>query len=148
ADAPYYIGIEKGYFAAENLKVTLEPFGSAADATVAISTNRLQVMGGGPSAGLFNAFARDWPVRIAMARTRDMPGYSSNTLIIREDLVGTIKTMADLKGRTIAVNAPSGALHYMVGKMLETAGLTVNDAKIIYMSWPDMGTASTTKAID
>src|SRR3954471_18144876 len=82
ADAPYYVAIEKGYFAAEKLQVTLEPFGSAADATVAISTNRLQVMGGGPSAGLFNAFARDWPVRIVMARTRDTPGYSSNTLII------------------------------------------------------------------
>src|SRR4051794_30758828 len=70
ADAPFYIAIEKGFFAAEKLEVTLEPFGSAADTTVPLSTNRLQVVGGGASAGLFNAFARDWPIRIAMARTR------------------------------------------------------------------------------
>ena len=32
------------------------------------------------SAGLFNAFGRDLPIRVAMARTRDTPGYSSDTL--------------------------------------------------------------------
>src|SRR3954464_10885241 len=100
ADAPFYIAIEKVFFTAEKLQVSLEPFGSAADTTVPLSTNRLQVVGGGASAGLFNAFARDWPIRIAMARTRDMPGYSSDTLVLREDLVGTVKTIADLKGRT------------------------------------------------
>jgi NitT/TauT family transport system substrate-binding protein len=148
ADAPFYIAMEKGFFTAEKLQVSLEPFGSAADTTVQLSTNRLQVVGGGASAGLFNAFARDWPIRIAMARTRDMPGYSSDTLILREDLVGVVKTVADLKGRTIAINAPAGSLHYMVGKMMESAGLNIDDVKIVYMSWPDMGTASATKAID
>ena len=33
ADAPFYIAIEKGYFAAEKLDVTLERFNSAAQAT-------------------------------------------------------------------------------------------------------------------
>jgi len=36
----------------------------------------------------------------------------------------------------------------MLGKMMETAGLSIDDVKVIYMSWPDMGTASATKAID
>ena len=148
ADAPFYLGIERGYFAAEKLEVRLERFRSAADVTVPLSTNQVQVGGGGPSAGLFNAFNRDWPVRIVMARTRDMPGFSSDTLLVREDLRGKVQSIADLKGLTVAVNAPFAALHYMVGKFLETERLTISDVKIVFMSWPDMGTAFTTKAID
>ena len=148
ADAPFYIGIERGYFAAEKLEVRLERFRSAADVTVPLSTNKVQVGGGGPSAGLFNAFSRDWPVRIVMARTRDMPGFSSDTLLVREDLRGKVTSVADLKGLTVAVNAPFAALHYMMGKVLDTARLSIGDVKIVFMSWPDMGTAFTTKAID
>src|ERR1700760_2363364 len=86
ADAPFYIAIEKGYFAAEGVEVKLERFQSAAQATAPLSQNQIQVIGGGVSAGLYNAFARDWPVRIAMARTRDMPGFSPDTLVLRHDL--------------------------------------------------------------
>src|SRR5438445_5171430 len=89
ADAPFYIAIEKGYFAAEKVDVVLERFNSAAQATAPLSTNQVQVVGGGVSAALYNAFARDWPVRIVMARTRDMPGFSSDTLILRRDRKST-----------------------------------------------------------
>jgi NitT/TauT family transport system substrate-binding protein len=148
ADAPFFIGIERGYFAAEKLEVRLERFRSAADVTVPLSTNKVQVAGGGLSAGLFNAFGRDWPVRIVMARTRDMPGYSSDTLLVREDLRPNVRSIADLKGMTVAVNAPFGALHYMIGKFLASAGMTISDVKITFMTWPNMGVAFTTKAID
>ena len=148
ADAPVYIAIDKGYFKDAGVEVELEPFGSAVDTTLLLSTNALQVVGGGAGAGLFNALGRGWPVRIAMARTRDVPGYSSDTLILRQDLAGTVTTLAALKGRKVAVNAPSGALHYMVGKMLESAGLTVKDIDLVTMSWPDMGVAMTNRAID
>ncbi|TWS99836.1 ABC transporter substrate-binding protein [Reyranella sp. CPCC 100927] len=148
ADAPFYIALDRGYFAAEKLDVRLQRFRSATDATAPLSTNQIQVAGGGASASLFNAFERDWPVRIVMARTRDMPGYSSDTLLGREDLKNSINGFADLKGKTVAVNAPYGALHYMMGKFMDSAGLSVTDLKIVYLSWPDMGPAFDTKAID
>jgi NitT/TauT family transport system substrate-binding protein len=147
ADAPVYVAIEKGYFAAERVQVELQPFGSAADTTVQLSTNAVQVVGGGLSAGLFNALGRDWPIRVAMARTRDMPGYSSDTLVLRQDLVGEVRTLADLKGRKVAVNSNFGALHYMVGRMLDSVGLSIKDVDLVIMSWPDMGVASVNKAI-
>ncbi|MFC3674288.1 ABC transporter substrate-binding protein [Ferrovibrio xuzhouensis] len=148
ADAPFFIGVDRGYFAAEKVEVKLQRFRSAADATAPLSTNQIQVAGGGPSAGLFNAFDRDWPVRIAMARTRDMPGFSSDTLLLRTDLQSSVTSLADLKGKTIAVNAPYGALHYMMGRMMDSVGMSIGDVKIIYMSWPDMGQALDSKAID
>lgn len=148
ADAPFYIAIEKGYFKAENLDVSLERFSSAAQATAPLSTNQVQVVGGGVSAALYNAFARDWPVRIAMARTRDWPGYSSDTLVIRNDLKGTVKSARDLKGKMIAINAPASVLHFMLGRFMETDGLTIADVSTINMAWPNMAPGMETKAID
>src|SRR5579883_3664798 len=116
ADAPFYIAIEKGYFKDADVEVSLERFNSAAQATAPLSTNQVQVVGGGVSAALYNAFARDWPVRIVMARTRDMPGFSSDTLVLRNDLKDKIKSAKDLKGHLIAINTPASVLHYMLGK--------------------------------
>ena len=148
ADAPFYIAIEKGYFADEKVEVKLERFNSAAQATAPLSTNQVQVVGGGVSAALYNAFARDWPVRIVMARTRDMPGYSSDTIILRNDLKDAIKSPKDLKGRLIAINTPASVLHFMLARLLESEGLTINDVQTVNMAWPNMGPGIETKALD
>jgi NitT/TauT family transport system substrate-binding protein len=148
ADAPYYIGIEKGYFAAEKIEVQLERFNSAQQAVAPLSVNQIQVVGGAVSATLFNAFSRSWPVRIAMARARDVPGYFGNSLVIRKDLEGQVKTLADLKGRKISLNAPAASMAFMLGKMLSSAGLRSSDVDVNFMSWPNMGQAFATKAID
>ncbi len=148
ADAPFYIAIEKGYFAAEGVEVKLERFQSAAQATAPLSQNQVQVVGGGVSAGLYNAFARGWPVRITMARTRDMPGFSSDTLVLRNDLKDKIKSARDLKGRMIAINAPASVLHYMLGKLMESEGMTIDDVQTLSMPWPSMGPGMESRVID
>ena len=148
ADAPFYIAIEKGYFAAEKLDVSLERFSSAAQATAPLSTNQVQVVGGGVSAALYNAFARGWPVRIAMARTRDWPGYSSDTLVLRNDLKATVTSARQLKGKVIGINAPASVLHFMLGRFMETDGLTIKDVQTINMAWPNMAPGMETKALD
>jgi ABC-type nitrate/sulfonate/bicarbonate transport system substrate-binding protein len=148
ADASFYIGIERGYFAKAGLEVTLQRFAGAAPTTLPLSTDQLQVAGGSMSAALFNAFGRGLPIRVVMARTRDMPGFSSDTLLLREDLRESVTRLADLKGRTVAINAPASALDYMVGKMVESDGIAFADVKTTYMPWPDMGAAFANKAID
>jgi NitT/TauT family transport system substrate-binding protein len=77
-----------------------------------------------------------------------MPGFSSDTLLLREDLRDTVTRLRDLKGRTVAINAPASALDYMVGKMVESDGIGFGDIKTTYMPWPDMGAAFANKAID
>ena len=148
ADGPVYIALDKGYFHDAGIEVTLGHFNSAAEAMAPLSTDQIQVAGGATSAALFNAFARGWPVRIAFSRTADRPGFSTDTLSVRSDLQSSIKTLQDLKGRKIAINVPNAGLQYMVGKMLELAGLTIRDVNIVYMPWPNMGPAFETKAID
>src|SRR5258707_5152434 len=148
ADAPFYIAIEKGYFAAEKLDVALERFPSAAQATAPLSTNQIQVIGGGVGAALYTAAARDWPVRIVMARTRDWPGYSSDTLILRNDCKASVTSAKDLKGKMVAINTPASVVHFMLGRFMETEGLTIADVQTINMAWPNMGPGLETKALD
>ena len=148
ADAPFYIAIEKGYFKDAGVEVSLERFQSAAQATAPLSTDQVQVVGGGVSAALYNAFARGWPVRIAMARTRDWPGYSSDTLVLRNDLKSTVTSAKQLKGKMIAINTPASVLHFMLGRLMESEGLTINDVQTISMAWPNMAPGMETKALD
>jgi NitT/TauT family transport system substrate-binding protein len=148
ADAPFYIAIEKGYFKEANVDVSLERFNSAAQATAPLSTNQVQVVGGGVSAALYNAFARGWPVRIAMARTRDWPGYSSDTLVLRNDLKSTVTSARQLKGKMIAINTPASVLHFMLARLMESEGLSIDDVSTISMAWPNMAPGMETKAID
>jgi len=95
-----------------------------------------------------NAFARGLPIRVTMARTRDMPGFSSDTLVVRDDLRASVRSLKDIKGLRIAINARAAVLEYMVAKMLASAGIAFNQVETTYMPWPDMGTAFANKAID
>jgi NitT/TauT family transport system substrate-binding protein len=148
ADAPIYVAIEKDYFKERGIEARLMKFASAAETTAALSTGELQVSGGAVSAGLFNAFARGWPVRITMSRSRDMPGFSSNTMVVRSDLKDQIRSFGDLKGKKVAVNAPAAGLAFMLGRMLEAEKLNLQDVDLVYMPWPNMAVAFEKKAID
>src|SRR3954466_15526245 len=81
-DAPFYIAQEKGYFAQQKIEVQAISFESAAVTFVPLATNDIQAVAGGLGAGLFNAFARALPIRIVFGNTRDMPGFSSDTLLL------------------------------------------------------------------
>lgn len=148
SDAPFYIAMEKGYFKERGIEVKLEKFASAAAAMAPLSTGEVHVVGGGINPALFNAFARGFPVKVVAARSRDLPGNTSDSLMVRADLKGQIQKFADLKGRKVAINAPGSALVYMLGRMLESEGLSLKDVEVVYIPWPDMGVAFTRKAID
>lgn len=148
SDAPFYIGIERGYYAAEGLSLKFTKFASAAQTIAPLATNRIQVAGGGASVGFYNAIAGDWPIRLVMARTRDVPGYSTDTMLVRTDLKDQIKSLRDLRGRTVASTAPGSIFDYMLGKALATVGMTTKDIKLVYMPFSDMAVALQTKAID
>jgi len=141
ADAPVYIALEKGYFKERRIELKLEPFASAVPAMAPLSSGEIQVVGGGVSPTLFNAFARAFPVRVVGPRARDVEGNALDTLMVRSDLKDQVTRAADLKGRKIAINAPGSPLYYLVGKLLESEGLSMKDVEIVHMPWPDLAAA-------
>ena len=59
-----------------------------------------------------------------------------------------IKTPADLKGRTVAINATASVVNYELGKMLETVGLSIRDVELKVIPFPQMGVGLANKAVD
>lgn len=145
ANANVYAGIEKGWFKKHGIEVIVEDLAASADAISLLATNRLQLVEGGISAGFFNGVARGLPVAIVADRTSSPLHHK---LIVRADLRGTIKTLADLKGRAVMSNAKASVTSYEVGKMLESVGLSLNDVDIKLAAFPLMGAALQNRAAD
>jgi NitT/TauT family transport system substrate-binding protein len=145
-----YIAVEKGFFKEQGVRTEISSFASAAKMVPALVTGEIEVSVGSASAGLFNAVAQQSPFRIVADKGQTREGYGFTLLTVRKDLVesGQVKTVKDLKGKKIAILAKGNIQHYLVGKMAEEVGLTINDVELIFLDAPNQVTAFETKAID
>ena len=150
SNAAIYIAIEKGFFKEQGIQTEISNFASAAKMVPALVTGDIEVSVGSASAGLFNAVAEKAPFRIVADKGQAREGYGFSLLTVRKDLVdsGQVKSVKDLKGKKIAILAKGNIQHYLLGKMAEEVGLTINDVDLTFLDAPSQVTAYETKAID
>ena len=149
-DVGLYVADKKGFFREEGLDVKLNIFDSAARMITLFASGALDVGGGGPSAGLYNAVARGVDIRIVADKNQTVPGRGAQFVVIRKDLVdsGRYKTLADLKGMKIVSPAPGGSSTTTLDKVFEKAGITVNDVERVFMPLPQQVAALANRAVD
>jgi NitT/TauT family transport system substrate-binding protein len=145
ANGALLMAIEKGYFKQFNIAVELEYIDSSANAMALLAQNRLEIVAGGVSAGLFNALEKDLPIKITVDRVTTPIGHN---LMIRADLKDRIKEIKDLKGKVIASNAPGSISTYEIGKILEKGGLQYSDVEVKVVPFSQYAVALTNKAVD
>jgi len=145
ASGALLIAIERGYFREVGIKVVIDPLDTAANAIALLAQNQYQVIEGGIAAGYFNALERGLPITIAMSRVSTPLGHN---MMLRADLKDQIKEIRQLKGRVIATNGPGSVSTYEIGKMLETAGVTMADVDIKVIPFAQYSIAFANKAID
>ena len=77
-------------------------------------------------------------------------GYEYSTLLVRKDLVesGRYKTLADLKGMTIATASQGAGSESSLNEGLKKGGLKFTDVNVVYMGFPEMLAAFKNKGID
>lgn len=143
--AATYLAVEKGYFKEAGVDVELQNIDSSSTAMALLAGNRMQVVEGGVAPNYWNALASGLPVIMALERASS-PLY--HDVLIRKDLVGKLKTPADLKGRPVAEVSPGSSALYEVGQVLASAGLDLKDVDIKYISFPQMGIALANGAVD
>lgn len=150
SDAGFFIAIDKGYFRDQGIEIEVERFDSAARMVAFLGTGHLDVGGGAPSAGLFNAMARDIPVKIVADKGHIAPGHGFEAIIVRKDLAekALIKSAADFRGKKIALSARDIVPEVDLDTFLRTGGLTVNDVTVLTMAFGDMGAALANGSID
>lgn len=150
ADLPLFIAVEKGHFKEAGIDVKLHNFAGGAEMMAPLSVGQLEV---GSNTGfnitMFNAIVRGLAIKVVASTAAVRLGvYDGQGILLRPDLREKLTTVAHLKGRKVAVNTAGSALVYSLGKILESAGLTLKDIDLVYIPWPDMGTALKNKAID
>ncbi len=150
SSAGLLIALEKGYFLEEGLQVEFSNFRSAADTIAPLSAGQLEVAGGAPSAGLFNAMLRGIPIKMVADQNSVTAGRSSGGAVVRKDLIdnGAIKDLPDLKGKKAAINAAGVSTEILLEKLLAKGGLTQKDVEVTIIPFPDMLAAFANKAID
>src|SRR5580700_1594003 len=91
ADTPFVVADHKGYFRDAGIRANFIHFDAAANMVAPLGTGQLDVGGGAPSAGLYNAIARGISIKIVADRGSDPPGYGFSGLLVRKDLVASGK---------------------------------------------------------
>jgi NitT/TauT family transport system substrate-binding protein len=139
----------KGYFEEEGIEPAYTFFDSAAKAIAPLGTGQIDVAGGAVSAGLFNAIERDIAIRIIADRTSVAPGFGFHGIVVRKDLAGTeVKSIADLKGRKIAIVARGSSTESILNEAMKSAGLAYKDVEVVYLPFPQQAAALASKAVD
>jgi NitT/TauT family transport system substrate-binding protein len=151
SDAGIFIALEKGYFLEEGLIVETENFQTAVAMIAPLGAGQLDIATGALAAGVFNAAAREVPLRIVADKgSTPGPEWDFVALMVRKDLIdsGQVRDYADLKGLTISTTAPGNSTEIEVVRALEKGGLTFDDIRYTPLSFTDMITAFANRAID
>ena len=150
SDVVFYIADKKGYFKQEGLAVNFTPFDSAAKMVAPLGAGQLDIGGGSPSAGLYNAVESGIDIKIVADKGSTPAGYGFQPLLVRKDLVtsGRFKTLKDLKGMKIAGSAPGSASTSTLNEALKSAGLKTSDVERVFMAFPQHVPALQNKAVD
>jgi NitT/TauT family transport system substrate-binding protein len=149
-DAGFFIADKKGYFRDAGITVSMNAFPSAAKMIAPLGGGELDAGGGTVSAGLYNAVERGIHLRVVADKGSVTDKLEYSTLIVRKDLVdsGRYKTLADLKGMTIAAASKGTGNESSLNEALKKGGLKFTDVNVVYMGFPEMLVALRNKGID
>src|SRR5947207_2598338 len=86
SDAGFYLALDRGYFAEEGLDVVPVALGSGGRMVPALGAGQVEVGGGGMSAALINAIARDVPLKLIADKGSLRQGFGYESLVVRKDL--------------------------------------------------------------
>lgn len=139
ASSPIIVPTQEGQFAAKGLNVSLEPVTDTAQAMVSVTQNQYQIGNVTMGSAALNAFNRGTDLKIIAAGGADPAGHGANLpLIVRSQLIdsGAVMTVADLKGRKVAINGKGVVIEYALMKALKTGGLTANDVDVQILPFP------------
>jgi NitT/TauT family transport system substrate-binding protein len=123
---------------------------SAAQMIAPLGAGQMDVGGGTPSPGLFNAIQRGIPVRIVADKGRHARGRAFEGLVVRPELVerGTFRDVADLKGRPVAISSQGSTGEIVLDTALKRVGLSSNDLELANLAFPDMPSALAGGSVD
>lgn len=152
--APFMVGIERGYFAEQGIEVDLQALAGGADMLTQTAAGNFDVGAGGIGSAYFNLAARarglnqGQPIRIAAPLHAERPPLTTPLVVGKKAYDGgQITTIADLKGKRVAVNALGAATEYWLERALNAGGLTSKDVEVVAIPFQNIAQALDSGAI-
>lgn len=145
--APLYVAQERGYFAAEGIDAQLSPLQGGSDSVVQLAAGNFDAAVGGVGAGLLNAANKGLEFRI-VAPMHSERAPLATSLVISAKRAGEIKSVADLKGKKVSINATGAATEYWLAEALRKAGLTFADIQLTTVGFANVPAALDNGSLD
>jgi len=140
----YFVALNKKYFEQEGLTVDSTAFASG--------TAALQNLVGGNAdvvEGSFEHTLRMQTKGINLMCIAVFGRYPANVLVVRKSQADKIKTIADLKGKKVGINAFGSAVDLVLRVVLKKNGLDPRrDVQIVEIAFPNMAPAIREKRVD
>jgi NitT/TauT family transport system substrate-binding protein len=149
-NGPVYIAEEMGFFAEQGIAIEYVQFPSASEVIPSVTKGAVDAAAVGINPATLNALASNFGIKLVADTGTQFPGFPLNILVVTNEMAGTIKGPADLKGHKIALTPPGmgTASGFLLSKYLAQAHLTPDDVDIVPLGFPDQVAALTNRSVD
>lgn len=139
-----------GYLAQEHLKADTIQMTGLAEAVALLAKGDIDVAVAAVTGAFLSAQAQKLDVRFVISQGQENPDLPASGFYVRPELLdnGAVKTMADLRGRRVALFGPTGSSGYFLSLLLKQGNLTLSDVQLAPMQYADMVGAMRNGAID
>ncbi len=142
-NAPVFIALQHGLFRAQGLDVTPVVLNSGEAATQELLSGKLQFAFSNYVTTILAA-SQGAKLRVVADGAQTLP--DTNVIMIAKG--SAIRSVQDLRGKMIAVNALGNIGSLMVGSTLQTYGVPVNSVKFKVLAFPQMAAALQDRSVD
>jgi NitT/TauT family transport system substrate-binding protein len=145
SDAGVYVALDRGYFAAAGIDVSLSQLDATTMVDTALASGQIDVAGGSPSAGVYNAIRQGVPIHIVADKGSMPAGHGYIGLVVRNKL-----TLDTLKGKRLAWAAfdVGGTNAVALDHLLRLAGLAAQDVDPVNLTFGDSLAALASGGVD
>jgi NitT/TauT family transport system substrate-binding protein len=143
--APLYLGVQKGFFTAQKLKIEPQLAAGGAAIVPAVVSNSNQ-FGFSNNVSLIIAKSKGVPLRVTTPGVAISPKNDACMVVVPKD--SPIRAVKDLSGKTVSVNTLNNIGDVTIRAALDKAGVGSTSVKFTEMGFPDMPTALESDRID
>jgi NitT/TauT family transport system substrate-binding protein len=149
-NAGLLIAQARGYFQQQGIELDVSNFDGGVQMVAPLGTGQLDAGAGGPGAVLYNAVERGVAIKVVGDNGSTPPGFGWQALLVRKPLVdsGAVRTIADLRGRKVALVSLASGAEITMARAIRNAGLQWDDVEFVTVPFPDMVPALANASID
>jgi len=140
--APLYLAKEKGFFQKQGVDVEVVVIESPADRRAAFAADRIQGMATTVDTHVMTAAAEN-PIPVKQVLALD-DSHGGDGMVAKKE----IKSIKDLKGKTVAAQLGAGASYFWLNYVLAQNNMKLSDLKTIDMKAGDAGSAFVAGKVD